>query len=54
MLDSAIKIAKAANFIYTQYLKAPLERLVDWFRNLFSWGDIVETKNNIVDFINAT
>ncbi|KAL8692992.1 MAG: hypothetical protein Q9218_002081 [Villophora microphyllina] len=54
VLDTAERIAKAASFVYQTYLKAPLEKIVDWIRNLFSWGDIVETKNHIVDFLNTT
>ncbi|KAK4167409.1 hypothetical protein QBC43DRAFT_285840 [Cladorrhinum sp. PSN259] len=54
VLETATQIAKAASFVYTKYLKAPLERIVGWLQNLFSWKDVVETKNTIVDFINAT
>jgi hypothetical protein len=54
ILKTATQIAKAANFIYTKYLKAPFERFVRWVSDFFSWGDIVEVKNNIVDFVNAT
>ncbi|EUC41746.1 hypothetical protein COCMIDRAFT_29524 [Bipolaris oryzae ATCC 44560] len=54
ILKTATQIAKAANFIYTKYLKAPFERFVRWVSDFFSWSDIVEVKNNIVDFVNAT
>ncbi|KAL9624348.1 MAG: hypothetical protein Q9160_001310 [Pyrenula sp. 1 TL-2023] len=54
VLETATQIAKAASFIYNQYLKAPFERFVKWISDFFSWKDIVEVKNNIVDFVNAT